>query len=250
MHITCEHCGSTINVDKDRVCPGCKAPYNDNKMYKELLLEQERKRQIDLESKNIDLEIKKNFNDEFKGSKKGNKVIKIFAIVIFIFAITGIICSIISSIKFDKEMEEDKNNNFNEIFDENNELISVNLNEDADTGKYKIKCDEVLTNELYDNFYKDKKINPEDGYKYITVHILLNNYKDDDYYFISEVNLLTNGIANENIYDWNRKEIEMLVPANMTKSGYYTFKVKEEEKNYIIRIGNKVEIKINEDELK
>ena len=33
MKIICEHCGSSINIDKDSKCPNCKAPYKNNKDY-------------------------------------------------------------------------------------------------------------------------------------------------------------------------------------------------------------------------
>ena len=33
MKIICEHCGSSINIDKNSKCPNCKAPYKNNKDY-------------------------------------------------------------------------------------------------------------------------------------------------------------------------------------------------------------------------
>ena len=35
MKIICEHCGTSIDLDKDKICPNCKAPYSKNQDYNE-----------------------------------------------------------------------------------------------------------------------------------------------------------------------------------------------------------------------
>ena len=35
MKIICEHCGTSIDLDKDKVCPNCKAPFSKNQDYNE-----------------------------------------------------------------------------------------------------------------------------------------------------------------------------------------------------------------------
>ena len=35
MKIICEHCGTSIDLDKDKICPNCKAPYSKNQDYKQ-----------------------------------------------------------------------------------------------------------------------------------------------------------------------------------------------------------------------
>ena len=33
--LICEHCGTSIDLDKDKVCPNCKAPFSKNQDYNE-----------------------------------------------------------------------------------------------------------------------------------------------------------------------------------------------------------------------
>ena len=58
MKIICEHCGTSIDLDKDKVCPNCKAPFSKNQDYNEYKENIKKERDINIKSKELDNEIK------------------------------------------------------------------------------------------------------------------------------------------------------------------------------------------------
>ena len=50
MKISCEHCGTQIDVEKDRNCPHCGAPYSRNKEYDEIKNYKKKKEDLNIES--------------------------------------------------------------------------------------------------------------------------------------------------------------------------------------------------------
>ena len=63
MKIICEHCGTSIDLDKDKVCPNCKAPFSKNQDYNEYKENIKKERDINIKSKELDNEIKEKAND-------------------------------------------------------------------------------------------------------------------------------------------------------------------------------------------
>ena len=63
MKIICEHCGTNIDLDKDKVCPNCKAPYSKNQDYKEYKERLNKEKDTDLRSKELDNELKEKTKD-------------------------------------------------------------------------------------------------------------------------------------------------------------------------------------------
>lgn len=82
--INCEHCGALINVENDSVCPNCKAPYDNNKQFKEYTEDLKKQNDLTLETHEL-------VNDNMKTEKKVQKIV--FPIV-FVIAL-GIIIAII-----------------------------------------------------------------------------------------------------------------------------------------------------------
>jgi len=239
MNITCEHCGSSIDIEKNKVCPTCKAPYKNNKMYKEYLEHEKKERELNLESKSLDLEMKKNIT---KGVKVVGKVTMIsFILPFIIFIVIAVACFVIFT------NVEDSNNNetLDEFFTENKiDDVVVNINETADNGRYSVTCDQYLINELYS--YSGREETPDDGFKYVTIHLILNNYNNYDMYFTEDVNLTVDGLAQKSITDFKRDELPFHISGNLKVEGYYTFQVNEDVKEYNIKVGNDITINIIE----
>ena len=151
MNITCEHCGSSIDTNKNKVCPNCKAPYKNNKMYKEHLEHQKKERNLNLESKSLDLEMKKNIT-------KGVKTVGTISLVTFIVPIIiFIVIAIIALSMFFNFKNDDNDVEILDDFYTENKIddVVVNINERADNGIYSVTCDQYLINELYS--FSDKK---------------------------------------------------------------------------------------------
>lgn len=122
MKIICEHCGSSIDLDKDKICPNCKAPFSKNQDYNEYKENIKKESDINIKSKELDNQIKEktmNIMDTslkaFNTSMHIEKIIFTIAGLIIIGAIAAVI--IIHFINFDSDFNNsrDDKNNVNEI---------------------------------------------------------------------------------------------------------------------------------------
>lgn len=121
MKIICEHCGTSIDLDKDKICPNCKAPYSKNQDYNEYKENVKKEKNIDIKSKELDNEIKEKTKDIMDTGLKTFKSTfafgKIMFIVISLFALAIIITVIIHMINFDNDFNNSRDdvNNMNEV---------------------------------------------------------------------------------------------------------------------------------------
>lgn len=94
MKISCEHCGTQIDVEKDRNCPHCGAPYSRNKEYDEIKNYKKKKEDLNIESHELQNKIVETTLNNFNSVSKISKVVFIFSaivfLIIFITAITFI----------------------------------------------------------------------------------------------------------------------------------------------------------------
>lgn len=137
MKIICEHCGTNIDLDKDKVCPNCKAPFSKSQDYKEYKERLEKEKDTDLRSKELDNELKEKTKDIMDtGLKTFKSTITISKIL---FLVTGIIILAIMTIVIINIVNF--NNDHNDIRDEINntkEMID-NRNKELDDQYNKIK---------------------------------------------------------------------------------------------------------------
>lgn len=121
MKIICEHCGTSIDLDKDKICPNCKAPYSKNQDYNEYKENVKKEKNIDIKSKELDNEIKEKTKDIMDTGLKTFKSTfafgRIMFIVVSIFALAIIITVIIHMINFDNDFNNSRDdvNNMNEV---------------------------------------------------------------------------------------------------------------------------------------
>ena len=134
MKIICEHCGTNIDLDKDKVCPNCKAPYSRNKDYKEYKERLKKEKDTDLRSKELDNELKEKTKDIMDTSLKTFK--STFTISKIMFAVVGIIILaimtivIINIINFNNDYNDtrDEINNTKEMIDSRNKEFDDQYN--------------------------------------------------------------------------------------------------------------------------
>ena len=266
MNITCEHCGCAINIDKDKKCPNCGAPYSRNKEYIELKRQQKQYSDMDLKEKEIDIHSKElnnkilektlNTTDKFKAIPL---IIGLVFFMIFILAAFLIFKSFnTSTIELDGEQkipfkidEKFFNNTLDEIEEEEDKTINVSFNENAVDEDYEIKIDKI-TNYKYDKFetekYRGKNIN------YYNFHIVFKN-KTDSFLLIEHYITLqytdSNGnegvvakIHNPNIKE-SKSQIEMTASNKGTYTGNLTFEIPKSVKDVKITYKNAV-ITIND----
>ena len=151
MKIICEHCGTSIDLDKDKICPNCKAPYSKNQDYNEYKENVKKEKNIDIKSKELDNEIKEKTKDIMDTGLKTFKSTfafgRIMFIVVSIFALAIIITIIIHMINFDNDFNNSRDdiNNINEV---KNDSAYDKANEQYE----KIKEELDKSNEEMENF--------------------------------------------------------------------------------------------------
>lgn len=117
MKIICEHCGTNIDLDKDKVCPNCKAPYSKNKDYKEYKERLNKEKDTDIRSKELDNELKEKTKDimdtglkTFKTTFTISKVMFIIVGIMILAIMTVVIINVINfNNDFDNARDDEKN---------------------------------------------------------------------------------------------------------------------------------------------
>lgn len=200
MKITCEHCGTLIDTEKDKKCPGCHAPYRDNKEYKKVKEINDKKADYDLREREADIRKKEIENDILESQTKTVKRIKtttIISLIIFTIIFLFVIYGAIKIFTTNKPKEIFYNNNLNEIEEQEEQPITVSFKETATMNKYDIKCDDIREYK-YDWYekgnYRDKNV------KYYAFHIIFNDKSNFGLTLLNEIKLTyTDDKGNENI---------------------------------------------------
>ena len=236
MKFFCEYCGNRIDAEVDEKCPNCGASYKKNKSFIEL--EKNRVQQNEL-------------NDEYKhkiinhvlGTMKFSKVFMVIPILIFIIVLTIIIVSFINFGKDvnDKEQENiiDVQEKLESIIDDNSkeqEKVTVNFNEYAETQKYKVKVEKY---EVVEDIFNEA----DEGYELVKFHLIVENLTDTS--IRSEnVNCIVDGIAQTNDVYSGHSDLPFHIDKELAVKGTSTFFVPINASSYDIRYGDYVTIHI------
>ena len=98
MMITCEHCGTAVDVEKEKRCPNCGASYARNKDYKEYKSNMNKSKEYDFREREADIKTKEITNDilekqtnmvnsHFDFTKKSFSILLVIFAIIFIAAL-------------------------------------------------------------------------------------------------------------------------------------------------------------------
>lgn len=185
MRITCEHCGTGINTDKDKRCPNCGASYANNKEYREERDTKRKHTDYDFREREAEIRAKELGNQMIEKTLDAQSRFKLFPIIVFLLALAIIGFVVYKMFNFSAE---------NKTFQHpEEETITVQFNENAISNEYDIKCDGI-TKYKRDEF--EKESNDVDIYNF---HIVLNN-KSDSFILTDKIGLTyTDDKGNENI---------------------------------------------------
>ena len=90
--ITCDHCGTAIDVEKSKRCPNCGASYANNKDYKEYKNHNSKSKEYDLREREANIKQKEIENDMLeKQSNVSNNAFKLAKIIIIAICIIFVI---------------------------------------------------------------------------------------------------------------------------------------------------------------
>ena len=236
MKFFCEYCGNRIDAEVDEKCPNCGASYKKNKSFIEL--EKNRVQQNQLNN-----EYKHKIINHVLGTMKFSKVFMVIPILIFVLVLTIIIVSFINFGKDvnDKEPENiiDVQEKLESIIDDNSkeqEKVTVNFNEYAETQKYKVKVEKY---EVVEDIFNEA----DEGYELVKFHLIVENLTDTS--IRSEnVNCIVDGIAQTNDVYSGHSDLPFHIDKELAVKGTSTFFVPINASSYDIRYGDYVTIHI------
>lgn len=249
MKFFCEYCGNRIDAEKDHKCPHCGASYKQNEKF--IKLEEERKRE-----QQVNNEYKHKIINHVLGTVKFSRFFMIIPILIFVIVLTIIITGII---RIDKKSNDNRDNNTNveemfdsvleeqdkmeDIFDsiieeqtKEQEKVTVNFNEFAETKDYKVKVEKYEAVE--DTFNR-----LDAGYEYVKFHLIVENLTTHEL-TKEDVNCIVDGIAQTNKLSSGYSDLPMFIASELAVKGTATFIVPKDTTSYDIRYGDYVTIHI------
>lgn len=216
MKITCEHCGSTINIESDKVCPSCSAPYHNNTEFKRL-------KSMHMRDKELNLEMKETINERVKTFGKKVPFFFIIPTIIFVFAFGMIIFTIVNGIKTQKERSEHQNIINQEQAKKDVEVI---LDEplSGSSKNWEIKLDSYIIEKFSDETNKT-----------ITFHFIVRS-KKNDLEILPEIHCLVDDVSvNE---DWfssvDNGQLPNAVHDDIAVQGYISYKMPADTKDVVI----------------
>lgn len=240
MKISCEYCGSQIDITKSNVCPNCGASYANNISYKNIKEHEMKEKELDLEGKRI-------AHENAKGvTKILNSFSKVFIASFFIPIIIIIIVFVVGVFivtKGQRVVNSSSNKVIDTIINSNidsadvEKAVTVSLNEFAETSNYKVKVDsyEVI---------EDYPFKPTEGYQVVTFHFIVENVSGVRYNLYDSINCVVDGIAQSSKHDFDRDSLPYFIEKDLTVHGYKAFEVPINALSYDIKFGNYVTIHI------
>ena len=251
MNITCEHCGCSIDIDKDKKCPNCGAPYADNREYKEVKEYNKKNKDYDLREREANIETKELANKLFERTMNGSKKVSVFISIIAIFIVTMVI--IIAATTFMSFKDETSNadfiNDIREMTNSEKEEVVVSFNENAKTDLFEIKCDKV-SEYKYDFF--EKKDFKDSEFKVYNFEIVFKNNKKRLTTLNNITLTYTDKDGNEDVIaknhnvnvDESKKSLDIFADDTLTHKGNMAYEIPNYVKDVKI-IFNNVTIKID-----
>ena len=214
MKITCDHCRSTIDIEKDKKCPNCGASYSNNAEYKRIKEADFKRTEYEFREREANLETRQITNDMLRNSAKIGKRMFFAPLIIFVAVIAFMGFMIYKGNKMMNKDDKDVD-----------QAITVNYNEVASTSKYDFKVDGIKTTETSQimNFLQDN----DENYTYYDFHVIFKN-KTDSWNNLSDINCTyTDENGNEDIKAQRTTGTELFgfTTEIVTYSGYITCKI-------------------------
>ena len=239
MKFFCEYCGNRIDAERDHKCPNCGASYKKNKEFIKLQEEINKNQEMNNEYKHKII-------SHVLGAMKFSRFFMIIPIIAFVIIFTIVILSFLDINKgIDEKIEEKYDNSINieEMFDsvlgedtKEQEKITVNFNEFAETEKYKVKVEKYEV--LEDTFNR-----LDAGYEYVKFHLIVENITTQEL-TKEDVNCIVDGVAQTNKLSSGYSDLPMFIARELAVKGTATFIVPENTTSYDIRYGDYVTIHI------
>lgn len=267
MQLKCEYCGAEVDTKNDKVCPFCGGSYEGNKEYEEKRAREEESKRIIMERRKLDLEQRRNEIEEDRieqrryatrlhreqhSARAGRSLAYFFIIVIISFILMSFFSIFTSMHAFDfigadfstpevwdapQDTYVSEDAEEVEYLPEEDEPVTVNFNEVAETSEYTIKCDGF---EVIDRY----PFEPAKNHQYVTFHFVVENVSDDRLDVDETIDCLVDGIMCQYQFDSERNEIPRYINKGITGAGNICFEVPINAEAFDIKYGEYVTIHI------
>lgn len=251
MVISCDYCGANIDTNKYKVCPHCGASYAEDKELIENKNKEKELKEIKIKQQQEKLEEQRIKNEKLKKEIKNNKKTSPFSIIIILILLMFGISFLYIKMS---ETNLNKNESYNKI-ENNNETkyeekeneniiekpVEVGFNEAAKLSNFTVTITEIKKVD------KGNWMEADDGYMYVGFNFVVENTSDKELKLATEdIYCLVNDILCEDFSFSNEKCLESSkVPKGMKIGGYACFEVPIDAKEFIIKYGDYITIKIN-----
>ena len=240
MKVFCEYCGVQVDVNKDFVCPGCGASFENNQAYKKLKEHKRKHEEISMKEREIRLEKEQMTIDIVKGVSRNiadGTIVRNFHAVKKISStiITVIGISLIAFISFFTIFFM----NFRSRSIDNHEknIPTIKENSIVEVSYPSIAKTEILSVQI-DSYQEVKTYkNPMDGYKFVTFHFIIENSSNAPIIGIdNQIDCLVDGIAYSTTVDFDRTSLPSSIKSGLKVNGYITYEVPKTADNYDIKL--------------
>lgn len=245
MKITCEYCGVQFDTDTAKVCPGCSAAFDDNRIIEQRADADSKLTQMEVEKERLEVERRKieaarahaRLQMEQKNERSINMIrlgcaIPLVIICVLIMLSVGVMLCVPD--KPLTTMTPESASTEPEIVDV---PVTVGLNETGETSKYAITCDhfEIIDRGIF---------SPHKGYAFVNFHFTLQNKTDGEYRREETTDCIADGIMCDSMWDSERKTFPSFVGKGLTAEGNYCFEVPLDAEVFEIRYGNYITIRL------
>lgn len=218
MKINCESCGSTIDIDKDPVCPGCKAPYDKNKEYLEYKEQLKKEQLLSFRQKQTVTNLAGTVAEKFAKPNPLAKVIPVIAFIIIVVIAVIAFNMVRTHANEGVEMQKIPPIDFSNLENATKSLFKKKEYTEKEVfvdpvskDKLTVDCDKYAITE-----------SNKEGMMEIVFHITVHNSSSVSK-VVGNVNCAINDVAQKSTINFDYDELSGFVDTGLTIEGYKSF---------------------------
>ena len=258
MEVFCDYCGAKLDIEHEKRCPNCGAPFDDNEGVKAYREEKARKEEHQRQVELLRLHQQERQNNAANANQtkpvqpapvvqpqsKKSCTTRIISMIIFFVVIILPTMSVIVN-KVSKTGSSGSSTSRAAItavpvtVKPAEKNVSVAFGETAQTNDYSIVCDEVYKTDI--SYYT-----PSEGYMYVAFHFKAKNTGISKLWLTSDMSCLVDDTLCNIIWNMDLKEFSGgNLPAGVSTEGYKCYMVPVDAKSVTITYGDYVRMEIS-----
>lgn len=248
MKINCENCGTLIDIEKDSLCPNCKAPYDKNKEFLEYKEQKKREELLSFRQKETVTNLTEKIAQKFDDVSHPKPIKRVVPAFVAIAAIVIIVIAFSTINSVHTEMTETRDNfkmpdfDFSSLENATKDMFKkkeytekeVSVGPEISDG-IRVTCDKVLTTE-----------SNKEGLKEVLFHLVVENLSTVSK-IVSRVNCEIDGSVQRTSISFDYDDLPKagFVDAKQTVDGYKSFLVPIDATEVDLVINEKIRLHVN-----